>query len=293
MSTKYQEAVNAVRIRCQEVMRLAQQKYGVDMSRVAIRFDLRGRCAGQAMYNGHGPTATYAMRFNTDMLTREAFDHVLNDTVPHEVAHIVAFMKGVRQAHGYQWRSYCIGLGGSGETYHQEAVVYGKGNTYEYTTDRGHKVRLSEVMHRKVQSGRTLSYRRGMGTIRQGCHFTIVGMSGQTLKEAIVPRSMAPAPAPAPTKITIVDTTGNFTLPKTIELPATPAPAPAPAPVSLQGTSKAAVSRELMLRGYRSGRSFELIIQDMILANGYNRQLARATFFANAPRVGIPESFYR
>jgi len=292
MTTKYQEAVNAVRNRCQEVMRLAEQKYGVNMQAVAIRFDLSGRCAGQACRD----QGKYSIRFNTDMLTREAFNHVFNDTVPHEVAHIVALMKGVRQAHGWQWRSYCLGLGGSGETCHQEAVVYGKGNTYEYTTSNGSRVRLSDTMHRKVQAGSVLHYRRGLGSVNRGCYYTIVGMGGVSLKEAIVPRAAAPAPtAPEPIKLTIVDTTGNFKLPKTIELPATPvsAPAPAPAPTRLQGASKAAVSRELMLRGYRAGRSFELIIQAMILANGYNRQLARATFFANAARVGIPESFYR
>lgn len=58
------------------------------------------------------------------------------------------------------------------------------------------------------------------------------------------------------------------------------------------GESKAATSRRIMLAGYRAGQSYETIISAMIAANGYDRQLARGTFKANAPKIGIPSTFY-
>ena len=73
-----------------------------------------------------------------------------------------------------------------------------------------------------------------------------------------------------------------------------PAP-PVLRPVPVQaapGESKASISRRIMLSGFRAGHSYETIIAAMQAANGYDRQLARGTFKANAPKIGIPSSFY-
>jgi hypothetical protein len=74
-----------------------------------------------------------------------------------------------------------------------------------------------------------------------------------------------------------------------LELVLTPAVTVRPA---APGESKAAISRRIMLSGFRAGHSYETIINAMIAANGYDRQLARGTFKANAPKIGIPASFY-
>ena len=63
-------------------------------------------------------------------------------------------------------------------------------------------------------------------------------------------------------------------------------------PTQMTGESKAAISRRIMLSGFKGGKSYEEIIAAMQAANGYDRQLARGTFKANAHKVGIPESFY-
>jgi len=268
-----------IQAKCKHVVERAKELYGMDLSQVRVSFDMRGRAAGKAGGRGYRmPGSAYYVKFNRDMLTREAFDHVHNDTVPHEYAHIVCFMdpsKGKNHDHG--WARVCQQLGGTGARTHREEVVHGKGATYEYTTDRGHKVRLGDKHHRKVQAGSTLRFRAGKGTVSQASAYSIVGYQGRTLEQPIVKQVAPVVQVPVVTKVVPVQ---NLL--------------PTPAPVvraAVAGESKAATSRRIMLSGYRAGQSYENIIQAMIAANGYDRQLARATFKANAPKVGIPLSF--
>ena len=259
----------------------AKELYGLDLSRVHVRFDLKGRSAGQACRRG----MQYAIRYNHDMLTREAFDHLLNATVPHEVAHIVCFMdRSLGADHNSGWERVCKALGGTGATRHKEEVVYGKGHTYEYTTDRGNKVRVGDKYHKDIQAGRPLRYRNGIGTVTRECAYSIVGVQGRTLATPVVRVPVATAP----TLTSIVD---SFAARH-----ATP-PAPAAAPVQriaapvqafAAGASKASISRSIMLAGHTRNMPYEQVIAAMMAACGYDRQLARATYKANAPKIGIP-----
>jgi len=188
----------AVRAKCAEVFAKAAGLYGLDMSVVAVRFDLKGRCAGMA----HHRAGRFSIRFNADMLTREASEHVINDTVPHEIAHIVCFMNPMLgRNHDYGWQRVCRALGGSGERCHQEEVVYGKGKTYEYVTAAGHKLRLSETKHKRVQMtvamGGTIRLRRGLGVIDRTTAFAVVGFAGKTLNNPIPKRPIAQQLPPA------------------------------------------------------------------------------------------------
>lgn len=286
-----QTQVQLIQARCKEVAAKAMELYGLDLSQVRISFDLRGRAAGKAGGRGYRlPGSAYYVKFNRDMLTREAFDHVINDTVPHEYAHVVCFMdpnKG--KNHDYGWTRVCRALGGSGARSHSEEVVYGKGITYEYTTDRGHKVRLSEKRHRYVQNGGRLTYKRGLGAVSQLCAHSIVGHRGQTLANPIVKQAAnQPDPAEMARRAAMVEA---LRVQQRTVVPAAPvvrAPVqPTQRPAA--GESKAAVSRRIMLSGHQAGQSYEQIIQAMMFANGYDRQLARATYKANAARVGVPQ----
>jgi SprT protein len=271
--------------KCKDVFAKAKELYPhLSFDQVQIRFDLKGRCAGMA-----GRRYGYYVRFNRDMLTREAFDHVLNDTVPHEIAHIVCFMDpSLGRNHDWGWSRVCRQLGGSGARTHKEEVVYGKGATYEYTTDRGHKVRVSQTIHKKIQRGIVYTYKLGKGKVSSTSPHTIVGLQGKTLANPKVvvapPTYIAPTPTFAPA----------------VQRPTQPAqvitgPALATAlnhmppvmPTTMTGESKAATSRRIMLAGKSRNMSHEEIIQAMMLACGYDRQLARATFKANADKVGI------
>lgn len=286
-----------IRARCGEMVEQIKALYGMDLSQVQVRFDLRGGSAGKAGGRGYRlPGSAYYVKFNRDMLTREAFEHVINDTVPHEYAHVVCFMDPSKgKNHDYGWQRVCRALGGGGARTHREDVVYGKGVTYEYITDRGHKVRLSEKRHRYVQGGGRLSYKRGMGVVTQMCAHSIVGVRGQTLAAPIVKQ--------APDHSDQVEMARRMAMVEALRVqqrisivPASPAVPVQPFTIAVQpvatrpqpAESKAATSRRIMLSGYQAGQSYEQIIAAMMFANGYDRQLARATYKANAAKVGVP-----
>jgi predicted SprT family Zn-dependent metalloprotease len=279
MTTPQQQVLT----RCKEILAKAETMYGVDMSHVSIRFDLRGRAAGQAGRRG----SHYFMRFNNDMLGREAFDHVFNDTVPHEIAHIVCYMKPtLGHGHDYGWARVCRALGGTGKTYHQEEVVYGKGVTYEYTSTTGHKTRVSQVLHGKIQRGVEYTYRGGKGKLNKTCTFSIVGIQGKTLAQPIVKKPAATLATPAPAvRIPVHIPHAVYVTPPVTAAPAVPNAYVRPA----ASESKAATARRIMLAGYRSGQAYEDIISAIMQATGHDRQLARATYKANAAKVGITE----
>lgn len=250
--------------RCKEILEAAGKLYNLDTSKVVIRFDLRGRSAGQAYCRG----TEYGMRFNRDMLTREAFDHVFNNSIPHEIAHIVCFMnRTLGKNHDAGWEKVCIALGGSGETHHSEKVVYGKGATYEYITTNGKEIRVSQQLHARIQRGVTYTLRRNMGSLNISCTYKLVGVAGRTLATPVQPK----APVTVATPTVVITTTPKIT--QTV-MPA--------------GVSKAAMARSIMLAGHNRGHSYEEIVLAIMQATGHDRQLSRATYKANFAKVGVP-----
>ncbi len=235
------------------------------------------------------------MKFNYDMLSREAFDHLINDTVPHEIAHIVCFMKpALGKNHDYGWTRVCVALGGTGDRTHKEDVVYGKGVTYEYISSTGHKHRVSQAMHNKMQNGETYRYRKGGGTITKNSAHSIVGVRGQTLAapvrhvEAKVPEVQPKFTIDtlAPERIAASPDVGRVIGGLVIRtIPPVPK---APVATNAQpGESKASIARRIMLSGTAAGHDYEKIISAIMHATGHDRQLARATYKANAHKVGI------
>ena len=297
-----------VRAKCKEVFAKAKELYPhLNFDNVGIRFDLKGRAAGMACGRGYffDFDRTYYIRFNIDMLMREAAKHIIDETVPHEVAHLVNFMDpSTGRKHDFGWQRVCIALGGTGEQFHKEEVVYAHGNTYEYTSTTGHKHRLSEQRHRKIQGDKTnwLRYKHGGGQVDHTCAFTIVGASGHTFKTAVTPKPTStytigvPAPSATLSKGTNTGTDQirpGFGKEAVIEMPTIPlraVPTVTRTTVAppVAGEPKAATSRRIMLAGYRAGLPYETIIAQMMEACGYNRQLARGTYKANQKKVGIP-----
>lgn len=278
-----------------EITEIAKRLYDVDLSVVSLQFNLKGRVGGWASA-GKGWPRRYSVRLNQDMLLRET-DEMVNVTLPHELAHIICFMKpSLGDNHDAGWQRVDRSLGGTGARTHDIEVVYGKGNTYEYTTDRGHKVRLNERLHAFVRAGQPVLFRKGKGTVTLGCAFSIVGVQGRTLTTPIVKQAESVITAPNH-RATIeqfvrerMQEIGER-FPKITVTKVEATPKPAIAPSFAPGQSKAAISRAIMLAGYQRKQAYETIISAMIAANGYDRQLARATFKANAGRVGIPATF--
>lgn len=165
----FRDRCEQVRAKVAELILRANRLYNIQMPSVDVRFDLRGRSAGEAGYRVFG---MFYMRFNVDMIANDSWEKILNDTVPHEVAHVVCLFRNVDNGHGRHWRQTCVALGGTGERCHKEAVTYAKGQTYYYRTTVGKIVALSQVRHRRVQQGQVYVYRDG-GHVTSGCGFTM------------------------------------------------------------------------------------------------------------------------
>jgi|APCry1669188970_1035186.scaffolds.fasta_scaffold16629_5 predicted SprT family Zn-dependent metalloprotease len=163
----FQERKAEVIKKVQELTRKTKELYDVDLPKVDVRFDLRGRCAGWAGYKG----TEYFMRFNQDMMVNSSWDHLINDTVPHELAHIICFFKGWDRGHGRMWKMVCRALGGTAERCHQETVTYAHGTVY-YTSTTGHVIPVSKQRHTKIQRGATYTFRGGKGTITMFCSYS-------------------------------------------------------------------------------------------------------------------------
>ncbi len=260
-----QQKMQQVREAAQQCIARAEQQFGVSLPNVQIRFDLKGRAAGMAGWRRTAGVMSYYLRFNTTMMANEGWDHVLNATVPHEVAHLVCYANPrLGNKHNPGWKQVCRVLGGNGQRCHSEEVIYAKGDTYEYTSTLGHKTRVSGKVHRNIQRGITYKMRGGKGALNNQCQFELIGRSGMPAKRVgdwvrtEVPATPVQQPA-APV----------HTTPK----PTTAARAVAPA-AAFAGASKADVIRARIADAKARGEHISVVVQFGVEVLGMTRALA-------------------
>jgi predicted SprT family Zn-dependent metalloprotease len=162
--------VNELRVlineRIDEVLTIAHERYGFPGHEVETRFDLRGLAAGTAQTTREDNIGTYRriLRFNLEACTSGEDSHGYRNTVPHEIAHLVVQWRwlsrdllGFRhkpQAHGSEWRSVCIALGGNGERCHSEQLTRTRPKiVHIYRVPVAGEVKVSTVVHNKIQRG--------------------------------------------------------------------------------------------------------------------------------------------
>lgn len=120
-----------------------------------VRFDLRGRAAGMTVY-GRGRRDRAAIRLNAELLSANPND-MIEETVPHEVAHVAArWFHGDRiKPHGPEWRSIMHSFGKRAATCHNLPARPARRLTY-YPYDCGcpRPNYLSAIRHRRAQRGR-------------------------------------------------------------------------------------------------------------------------------------------
>lgn len=136
---------------------LTEIKWKVTLPDIQVRFDLRGKSAGQAIkkYNREQGKFNYSMRFNVDMINNKGFDHIINETVPHELAHIICMYMGWDKGHGKYWKSVCRQLGGTGKRCHNEEVTPVRiTQQFLYKTTCGKTIKVSKIRHNKIQKGK-------------------------------------------------------------------------------------------------------------------------------------------
>jgi SprT protein len=103
-------------LRVKQCLEMAGRVYRRDFSLDEIRFDLRGRAAGQVRFpqaRSLFGSASLVMRFNAELLHRYA-EEFIAEVVPHECAHAVVyhlyrprFRSGVvrPKPHGVEWQN--------------------------------------------------------------------------------------------------------------------------------------------------------------------------------------------
>lgn len=137
------------------VFALATEKYGfdVDFNDIHLVFKNKGRSAGQASIKRHYRKHQYGLMFSLESAALD-MDEMLNDTIPHEVAHLVNFNQPhTGKNHDMGWKSVCIGLGGhGGRTHSQELTKTKYRKQYLYVTDSGdERIVGSAKKHNNIQ----------------------------------------------------------------------------------------------------------------------------------------------
>lgn len=148
----------------------------IKVSDVAIRNDIRGKHAGQARWQRRFNEISYSLRFNPEAITNY-FQDMIKDTIPHEVAHIVCFIRPeLGKNHDAGWKRVCRMLGGDDSRTHTMNLSAGKAKTeYDYLVN-GEIVKLGPKRHARLQRGETTYRHRTLGQITRDM---FVGKAGQ------------------------------------------------------------------------------------------------------------------
>jgi len=163
----------AVREQVSQVISKASKLYGVVLT-PEIDFGLSGRVAGQAAARRvNGVLTSQRLRFNRDVILGDDYEDLLNNTIPHEVAHLVCFARPeLGNNHNPGWKRVCRSLGGTGNRCHNYDVKYAAG-TYRYIASCGTEVAISKILHRRIQQGQERRLRRTGGILNNSCRWTV------------------------------------------------------------------------------------------------------------------------
>lgn len=151
-----QEAAKIILERTGEYCLKAYQIYGVRIEPTVL-FDLKGRTMGIANHRD------CVLRFNLTALNVDGgWKHLLEETVPHEVAHLVQYAIGPKDRktnppHGKIWKGVMRQFGHKPEVYHSIDLPPARvRRTFEYLC--GCKTHtISSVIHNRIKKGN--SYR--------------------------------------------------------------------------------------------------------------------------------------
>ncbi|ASD52136.1 hypothetical protein KNT64_gp184 [Pseudomonas phage PspYZU05] len=150
-------AKEIVRTKLDLVVAHANLVYDLDLD-PALK-ENRGKCAGKASANAYTKKSTVCINYNMMLVNKDNWDSILEDTIAHEVAHIVEYMLVGKMSHSSFWSEICITLGGTGKRYHNLKLA-----TVQYIYEvNGHKLYLTAIKHNRIQSG--VSYRCKTGNI--------------------------------------------------------------------------------------------------------------------------------
>lgn len=177
---------------------VAKYNLSFDPLRVKIRLDIRGQTAGYASHRN----GVYQLRFNPEAILKYNED-MTNDTIPHEVAHLVCFnRRELGTDHDAGWKRVCRSLGGDDSRTHDMVLTKAKHKTiwrYEYNVN-GEVVFVGPKHHKHIQSLQSIlrpivSRRTGAKILKE--HFIRAYADGQPATTISQPPTKQPT-APKP-----------------------------------------------------------------------------------------------
>lgn len=145
--------INQATLRCEESLKLAEAFFNTVLPVPRLRFDIRGRAAGQ-FRAGRSRKDSPELRFNPSLLIQqpEAF---MAEVVPHEVAHLVAYtLYGPRiKPHGREWQGVMMEVYGlEPQVTHTFEVPDSGRFKYQYVCGCEGRVHyLSGIRHQRIQ----------------------------------------------------------------------------------------------------------------------------------------------
>lgn len=149
---------DAVEQKVQSTIYTLQEKlgdpYNITIKAPTVTYDLKGTTAGMAVFDRL--TKTGNIRINNALLYTDHYEDMIQDTVPHEVAHIVARqVYGNIKPHGKEWQYVMALLGLSATRCHDYDVTHSRTHIkFTYTCRCGPIHKVGSALHTKMQSGR-------------------------------------------------------------------------------------------------------------------------------------------
>jgi len=150
------------------LIRVAERHFNAPMSFPEIRFDLRGKAAGQLRIHTGG---LLQIRYNPAILIRHPKDFVAQ-TVPHETAHLVAYrLHGTAiRPHGTEWQRIMLTFGARPERCHSydvDDLSTRRVTRFDYHCQcQTH--RLTSIRHHRILVGQIYRCRHCGGDLRFG-----------------------------------------------------------------------------------------------------------------------------
>lgn len=161
-----------IRERLSQVLAEAEARYGLPVHRVHVSYNLRARAVGRARYDAR--TGRMEIELNRAAIVQIP-GHIVANTIPHEVAHLVCMFHGTDRGHGAEWKRVCRALGGNAERLCAAPVTLAKARrtrVYLYRLPSGTIAEVTSRRHADIQRGRIRLRHRETGEVYAAEAFT-------------------------------------------------------------------------------------------------------------------------
>lgn len=153
-------ARSEVLARIKQVCKTAEALFNVNLKHVTIEIRNCGRSAGIASAEYFGTRVGNLKLVFNQQLVNEADKHkLIDDTIPHEIAHLVCYLRPeLGKNHDKGWKRICKLLGGTGDRCHKYDLKKARRTRKAIYDINGFMLDVGLTVHRKIQSGARYSY---------------------------------------------------------------------------------------------------------------------------------------